>query len=251
MTNKCLHANKERMMVSTYRTTYKDQYGEEQSIFYLENGILTIQLRGISFVGKDFDELYATANQENYLAFDQPAAAKKGGRAWGWNGALTDCTFQIAFPIQMIHHDTVSSSSLTATLNIAIRERNGIICNRYHLQLTLKWAGKDYSTSNEYESFEPALCDLQRILPPEHILKCCLSCRHSHYSIYGNAPFGNLMCFKRVSPEPVFKDKDDLIDIDPEFFDQTEFVPELGICPEYTPMTEMDWAYKAWGAHLY
>ena len=119
----------------------------------------------------------------------------------------------------------------------------------YGINLQIKLETNSISTSKRFGYFEDAIIDIQNQLPNDEKIKCCLSCKLSHYNPYGNGMFGYLFCFKKIKEKTnQIEDKDSLFDVW-ELADKKGkvfSVQEIHLCEEHEFITDKDWNYSNW-----
>jgi hypothetical protein len=84
-----------------------------------------------------------------------------------------------------------------------------------------------------------AFANLQKALPDDVKVQCCMTCRHGTLCPYGNVP-NYILCSKNV----VINDKDDVIDwldkVDVKSIEKYSF----GCCEKYDASNENDYTYN-------
>lgn len=206
-------------MEESYSAKYRDKVGEEITTIHNDGKILTMIVRGVTFMGGDFDSLESTPplNNPQLASFTL------------YQGSLCNCEIECEIPMQIISEET-PRCNLHVHLKLGSPRADGGIENET-LQLHLDVAGKSYSSCGKHGWFEDELVEIQEKLPENSYLKCCFNCAFSDYSPVGSGLFGNMLCFRDNKQEYLaVESKADLFRI---WDTMTEFVQETYICPEF------------------
>ena len=112
---------------------------------------------------------------------------------------LTETTEQYSEKIQLL----VSGEEMEAPIFLTHKE------NAIDTEITVKmeYLGKEYVGRGKSLEWTDAFADLQKKLPSDVQLKCCLTCRHGTLCPYGNIP-NYILC----SRSETIESKDDVID---------------------------------------
>lgn len=78
--------------------------------------------------------------------------------------------------------------------------------DKSNIRVTLSYEGKVIQGCGKDYFWVEAFADLQKKLPENIRLKCCLNCRHGNMCPYGNKP-GEVFCTKKA----IIKNKDDML----------------------------------------
>lgn len=216
-----------------YQTTYKDKRGVEASEIHSNGSEMKISLRGIDFQGDCFETLEGIIDKTKFDYIEYKNHDK---------GDLSNCTFEVTIPIQLVDNEQTIQGIIYAQINIGIIEPCGIY---------LKLETKSHVTSNtkHFGYFENALIDLQRQLPLNIKIKSCLSCKYAHYHPVGNGMFGGLHCFKHIkSVAQTIQSKHRLMNIWEKANKEKAIfnVQETYDCSEHEFITNKDWNYSDW-----
>lgn len=217
-----------------YKATYEDKFGTENLEFQSNGSELKIELRGIEFSGNCFEELEGKIDKEKfeYIEFEDDKEI----------GDLTNCKFNLDIPINIVKDENEIQKLLQTEVQVGESENYGIT-------LKLESTINTISTSTKFGYFEDALIDIQNQLPKDEKIKCCLSCKFSHYHPAGNGMYGHLFCFKKVKEKAnQIKSKDSLFDVW-EIADKANKVftiQETFVCEEHEFITNKDWNYSSW-----
>lgn len=217
-----------------YKVTYEDKFGTENSAFHSNGSELKIELRGIEFNGNCFEELEGKIDKDKfeYVEFKDEKEI----------GDLTNCKFNLEIPIHIVQDEVEITKPLQTEVQLGESENYGIT-------LKLETEKNTISTSRRFGYFEDAIIDIQSQLPQNEEIKCCLSCKFSHYNPAGNVMFGHLFCFRKIKEEAnQIKSKDSLFDVweiaNKE--DKVFTVQETFDCKEHEFITNKDWNYSNW-----
>lgn len=203
-----------------YPAKYSDKFGEVTTTIHNDGETLQINLRGVEFSGKWFDDFEAeqTTSTESLKAF--PSEQRE----------LSDCTLEWEMPLAIVSNEGEVSGTLLAYLKLgALRQNRGL--EKISLLLKLRYAEQLISSRGFSGLFECELLDIQKALPSGLSLKCCFGCAYSDYSPYGQAIFGTMACFRNSKAKYLsVTDKFDLFEI----WDTASYpVQETYLCPEF------------------
>lgn len=215
-----------------YKATYEDKLGTESSEFQSNGSKLEIRLRGIKFSGNCFEGLEGKVDKEK---FEYVVSTSE-------KGDLTNCKFKLEIPLSIVKAEKEVTKSLYTEVQLGDSENYGVT-------LKIESETKPISTSMRFDHFEDALIDIQNQLPSDEKIKCCLSCKFSHFSPYGNGMYGHLFCFKKIKEKVNrIEDKGSLFDVW-ELADKESkvfTVQETHVCEEHEFITDEDWNYSSW-----
>lgn len=217
-----------------YKATYEDKFGTVNSEFQSNRSKLKIELRGIEFSGNCFEALEGKIDKEKFEYVEFKDEKEKGD--------LTNCRFNLEIPLSIIRGKNEITKLLQTEVQLGESENYGIT-------MKIESGINSVYTSKRFGYFEDAIIDIQNQLTNEEKIKCCLSCKLSHYSPYGNGMFGYLFCFKKIKDKTNhIEDKDSLFDVwEIEDKDNKVYsVQETHVCEEHEFITEKDWNYSNW-----
>lgn len=200
--------------------TYRDARGTELIEIHNDGSELRTVIRGVSFVGADFDCLEADATRRR-------DAESLFTLVHGW---LAGCELEVTMPVAVVVDGVRASTTLVARLELGQPnpERPGI--SRETLTLTLTVGERELRSSGKSGWFEDELVELWRKLEGGH-LQACICCAFSDYSPYGHGLFGGLACFRGVKEAyRAVRSKDGLFRI---WEQMSGFVQETYVCPEF------------------
>jgi Family of unknown function (DUF6304) len=206
-------------MAAPWPGYYADQHGREAVTVQNGGQTLAVRIRGVRFIGADFD----------ILEPDEPPPAS--ARLVLCDGALCSCTIECDVPVQLTTAADVSTPGVLRCRVTLGAPRDRGRGDRVQLQLAVEPGDILVTSSGTHGVFETALIDVQRQLPPGLHLKTCISCAFSDYFPAGSLMFGGLACFRdnRAAYRTV-TNKRDLFSI---WDTRTEYVQETYLCPEY------------------
>jgi hypothetical protein len=173
------------MSTGRYPGTYRDARGDEPIEIRNDGKTLRVEIRGIEFVGSDFDALDPVSSAED---------ARRAGFVLN-HGSLCSCeiTCEMNIPIAMSGPDEVGTLAIDLVLG-APAPNGGI--DREELRLELGYPGGTVRSAGTSGWFEDELLDLHRKLPGGAYLRACISCGLSDYDPAGHGLFGWLACFR-------------------------------------------------------
>jgi Family of unknown function (DUF6304) len=199
--------------------SYSEAYGHHDITVEADGTMLAIEIRGVVFSGRDFDDLEPLGTSESTGMF----ATSHGG--------LTDYKIGWQMPVQVVSRGT----EITAALNCELVLGNppgheGARTEDLTISLVQPEAAP-VTTTRPYGFFEEALADIQRQLAADTYLKACISCAYSDYSPAGSGLSGSLACFRdNKAAYRAVSGKRDLFRV---WETRTEFVRETHLCPEF------------------
>lgn len=210
-------------MHQTYPARYQDAWGEEQTIIENDGKRLRMIVRGVEFLGTDFDSLQPTPDQAD---LDLTSFTL-------YYGSLCACLLECVMPLPVMVGGELKAGQLMMRLQLGYpRPEGNRGIDQETLKLCLSFDGDSFwskGTSNGF--FEDQLRDIQHALPKGTYLKACISCALSDYSPYGNGLFGDLACFRtNKAAYRQVTGKRDLLAI---WDTMTEFVQETYLCSEF------------------
>ena len=206
-------------MASTWPGYYTDSRGREAIAIRAEGTRLSVEIRGVSFTGSDFDDLEPPAGTDVAAAFATD------------HGTLTDYELGWHMPVQLVRAGADLAATLCCQLILASPAAPGGQ-GVEELTLSLGLPGdKPVASTRPHGFFEDALGDIQRQLPPDTLLKACISCAFSDYHPAGSGLSGSLACFRDNKAAYLqVSGKRELFQV---WGTRTEFVLETHLCPHY------------------
>ena len=202
-----------------YRSTYSDAQGSETTTIDNNGETLGLSLRGLEFVGRDFDSLEP-----------KPAAPEQLRRFTLNQGCLCSCHIECRIPVQVHDHGRLMDGALSVELVLGDPAPNGGL-DREQLRIVLEYEGQRFAGSGTSGWFEDELLGIQAQLPQGVFIKACINCLYSDYSPYGHGLFGYMMCFRNLKAEYL------KVTTKQEFWSvhgrQDRFVQETYLCPEF------------------
>ncbi|MCB8965437.1 MAG: hypothetical protein H6660_00945 [Ardenticatenaceae bacterium] len=200
-----------------YPAKYRDSFGEEITQIKNDGQELRILLRGVLFLGNDFDTLspQIDLNSPELATFTLV------------DGTPCNCEIECEMPMPMATGET---GTLFVHLTLGAPLPNGALDNEL-VRLRLQFGGLQFESAGKHGYFEDELWDIEHQLPQENYMKCCLNCAFSDYFPAGSGLFGHMACF-RDSKEAYRKvrGKGDLFQI---WEKRTAYVQETFLCPDF------------------
>ena len=202
-----------------YPTTYSDAEGSEATTIANDSETLRLSMRGVEFVGRDFDSLEPTG-----------AAPEKLRRFTLNQGCLCSCRIGCRIPIPVHERGKLLEGSLSVELVLGDPAANGGL-DREQLRIVLEYDGQQLAGSGTSGWFEDELLGIQAQLPEGVFIKACINCLYSDYNPSGHGLFGCMMCFRNLKAEYL------KVTTKQEFWSvhgrQDRFVQETYLCPEF------------------
>ena len=226
----------------TYKATYYDKRGTEETIIQSDGSDLFLSLRGVELYGHDFEMLTDEVVDHNKFDYELYADG---------SGDITNFKIEVHIPILLF--DRSENKTFTETLHcyievgetVDIDDLDNVING---LKLTTSFG--EFVVNKKIKWFEYSLIALQELLPEHIYLKTCISCKYGNYNPYGNGMFGNIYCFKNFKEElKQIRDKHDMLAIWTEEAvknDKLFSVQETFDCTDHQIPTKHDWFYKNW-----
>lgn len=207
-------------MNESYPAKYRDNHGEEITSIENAGEQLSLTVRGVAFLGDDFDSL------ETSIPLNSPQLKSFTLH----ESSLADCEIECDMPITAVTLTETTLCNLHMHLKLGKPLTNGALENET-LQLSLDLNGKAYTSCGQHGWFEDELDELNQRLPESVYLKCCFNCAFSDYSPAGSGLFGGLACFRDNKEQYLnVENKRDLFQI---WETKTEFVQETYLCTEF------------------
>jgi hypothetical protein len=205
--------------VDRYPATYSDAHGSEATTISNDSEKLRLSLRGVEFVGRDFDSL-------------EPVGAEPGPlRQFTLNqGCLCSCRIVCRIPVPVHDRGKMLDGTLLVELVLGEPAPNGAL-DREQLRIVLEYGGQRFAGTGTSGWFEDELLGIQAQLPEGVFFKACINCLYSDYSPYGHGLFGSMMCFRNLKVEYL------RVTTKQEFWSvhgrQDRFVQETYLCPDF------------------
>ncbi|MEQ8787564.1 MAG: DUF6304 family protein [Pirellulaceae bacterium] len=202
-----------------YPATYTDAHGSETTAIDNDGETLRLSVRGVEFVGSDFD------------SFEPKEAAPEQLRPFTLNqGCLCSCRIECRIPIPVHEGGELLAGSLSVELVLGDPAANGGI-DREVLGAVLEYDGQQVVGPGTSGWFEDELLGIQSQLPERVFIKACINCLYSDYSPYGHGLFGSMMCFRNLKSEYLnVRTKQEFWSVHGR---QDRFVQETYLCPEF------------------
>lgn len=211
-----------------YPARFSDAVGTEPIVIVHKDGEFSTTIRGVDFVGSDFDGLEPTDRGEGK---DFTLSA----------GSLCACTLEwterieVDTPREPTHPSPPIVAELHARLELgAPNPPRGIDRECVSLSITYESVNAETATAEsqgEHGWLVDALVSLNASLPPGHSLRACFACRLSDYSPLGHGFSGDLMCFRdRREAFLAAYDKATLMELQAE---HRVFVRETSVCDAF------------------
>ena len=118
--------------------------------------------------------------------------------------------------------------------------------NDDEVEITLIYNGSEYRVTGNDHLWMDAFADLQRMLPSNTQIACCMTCQHGNMCPYGNEE-NRLYCTK----DAIINSKDDviaLIDKDTAFFERK--VSAINFCDNFVYQSKDCYTYNDYLYHL-
>jgi hypothetical protein len=162
-----------------YPATYFDAKGTESTSIENDSELLRMSVRGVEFVGSEFDSLEptmeTTPSELSGFSFD--------------HGFLSSCRIQCRMPIRINAHDRDGEGILEVDIALGKFDHGS-------LRIALEHGGQRFAGPGNTGWFEDELNGLQKQLPSGWLVKACINCLYSDYSPAGHGLFGSMMCFR-------------------------------------------------------
>jgi hypothetical protein len=202
-----------------YPATYFDAHGSETTTIANDGETLRLTLRGVEFVGSDFDSLEPTGAPANQLQ-----------RFSLHDGCLCSCRIECRIPVPVHDRGKLWDGSLEVELTLGGPAPNGGI-DRELLRIILEFDDQRFVGLGTSGWFEDELFAIHLQLPEGVYIKACINCLYSDYSPYGHGLFGCMMCFRNLKAEYL------KVTTKKEFWSvhgrQDRFVQETYLCTEF------------------
>ncbi|HET9111092.1 MAG TPA: DUF6304 family protein, partial [Ktedonobacterales bacterium] len=208
-------------MFQTYPALYQDAQGTEHTIIENDGKQLRMVVRGVEFVGTDFDALEPTLDSADPRMVSFTLAG----------GSLCACHIECVLPLPVI----VGLEPITGKLQVHLElghprpgPQGGI--DRETLHLCLSFGDVTLWSKGASGYFEDELLDIQQALPEGTYLQACITCAFSDYLPAGHGLFGSLACFR--DNKAAYRQVTGKRGLFAIWNTMTEFVQETYLCPE-------------------
>ena len=113
--------------------------------------------------------------------------------------------------------------------------------NNPSVSICVKYKGKEFMGCGKDYLWADAFANLQKLLPDDVLLKCCMTCRHGNMCPYGNEP-GKVFCAKDV----IITSKEDVCELfDSETYRMDDKIKNVtDSCCEYDPQSKGYYIYN-------
>jgi hypothetical protein len=227
-------------MIGIYRAKYSDRSGQETTTIYNDGKQLRLRIRGIDFIGDDFDSFEPITNNDSgtlsSFSFFPVAVLMRGGEnnldESRHTQMLRDYLLEFDIPISVVVDTEVIQGGLHIHLDLRDLNDKGEK-NTKCLVLELIYTDKRVKSPGQYGYFEQELSFIQRSLPQDVYIKACINCAYSDFGPY-QGMFGALGCYRgnkeeylRIRSSQIPGTKWLLLKI------MTEPVQETYLCPEF------------------
>ena len=146
--------------------------------------------------------------------------------------------------MKKIIESQISLFSSTSKVSVPIQ----ICYTDDEVEITINYNGVEYCATGEDYLWVDAFADLQRKLPSDIKLACCMTCRHGNMCPYGNDK-NQLFCTKDV----VLTSTDDIIELmynkgHDSFFERE--VSSIHCCDDFIYQSDDSYTYNDYLYHL-
>ncbi len=220
-------------MSARFPARYRDRHGEEDTVVALEGVSLRMVVRGVTFVGDDFDGFAPVDRSAEALARFPlaPVRVTAPDAPPIVEPTLTD--FELAFEMPLTA--VVAGAARPGTLHVRCdlrrdRGNDGVV-------LSMRWTGEgaDVAAHSRDGYFDEALTRLQGELPEAAFLRACVACEWADLGPR-QGMFGGVACYRRdkaglraLRARPGLRAKWPWRELD------AESVPETHACGEFQP----------------
>ena len=146
--------------------------------------------------------------------------------------------------MKKIIESQISLFSSTSKVSVPIQ----ICCTDDEVEITINYNGAEYCATGKDYLWVDAFADLQRKLPSDIQLACCMTCRHGNMCPYGTDK-NQLFCTKDV----ILTSKDDIIELmyykgHDSFFERE--VSSIHYCDDFVCQSDDYYTYNDYLYHL-
>lgn len=207
-------------MLAKYPATYTDANGTVETSIMDDGEKLSMPVRGVTFEGCSPEVL-------------EPIANADAGQLRMFRLARKHLTqFQLSWVMEVVvwdgENDLTASLSCEADISESTTNQG---FNDSRLKLMLKVAGEEFESSGNSGLFDNELLEIQAFLPPPKLMKSCINCQFSDYSVYAQFSFGSMMCFRNVKEDYVkVRGKHEYLGVQDRY---ERFVQETFLCDQF------------------
>lgn len=218
-------------MKHAYQLVFQDKFGIENTICYSDGRDLQMNIRGIDFSASSFNMMsFENINKKHQSKFE----INKCGDLMG--------VFIVDIPLY-IQRDIDILDQAILKLTFDYTKGNEIHFVLIYDRIILS------SDNRIFDDVEGVLMTIQKQLPKNCKLKCCMACRYSSYHPVGNNDFGSLSCFYKVNKDELNQviDKRDLMLLWEKAHENNllENVQETFLCNCFEEQTQETCLYKS------
>lgn len=177
-------------MKASYKATYSDANGQEQTAIHNDGNTLEMRVRGVLFIGWMLDDFKPTISPDD-------AALSTFSLSRDSDGSATLCAYTLTFdmPLPIGTSGGIQEGMLRVQIELGSQTERGNIDGEVFV-LTLYFGGAQYQSRGRSGWIEEELLDIQRLLPENVFMRACINCAYSDYSVYGSGAFGCLLCYR-------------------------------------------------------
>lgn len=209
-------------MLAHYPALYSDAQGEERTVIENDGKQLRMVVRGIEFVGRDFDGLEPLCD----LTDSRLASFTS------YKGEICGYRLECVMPVLVVASEELLDGQLQVQFVLGHpRPEGNRGIDQETLQLCLSFGGASFWSKGTSGGFEDELLDIQQALPEGAYLKACISCAFSDYSPAGQSLFGSLACFR--GNKEAYRQVTNKRALFAIWNTMTEYVQETYLCPEF------------------
>lgn len=209
-------------MNSEIPAVYTDKHGPIHTTIQNDSEVLTIELDGTTFTGRDF------------LSFEPENAGPLSERfTLGKYDMLTDYKLSCQIPISTWKGTSQLSGILLLEVDRNEKLFDGYNYPYFHFSFKLD---NEIIEIGALGQFEGVFEVLGKKLPAGIIVKTCYTCMYADYSVAGNDLFGSMLCFRNIKDAYLkVTNKGEYMDIMDSF---DRFVQETYVCGDFTVRTK-------------
>ncbi len=221
-------ARKQRVMLVSYPTKYRDRFGEEAIIIENDGKMLRTRIRGIELAGDDFKNLQSRIDMNSSRPTNVPIyhVEVDSPNPYTWS-VLHSCTLECEIPIPVVTSDGLVIGLLRAHIELANHDDEN---SDHLLRLELSLQGHSFESSGTAGWFESELEEIQFALPQDTYIKACMNCALSEYNPFQSGGFTDLACFKDKPREEAVGHKGKGY---PGWAGYKEYVQDIYLCSQF------------------
>lgn len=227
----------------TIDVIFKDEFGTERSTMMSNGKEITLTLRDIPFSGSHFDGLEPTSNEAKVKAKELFNLNSYTSNDCEYN-ELDKCSFELKFPVRIKNNSSIHNHLVNCTVLI---DSSDIYINQpiHSVKFQIDNNKIEFDSTADFESL---MNRINSALKDDYQLICCMACRLSCYSRYGNDWFGTLTCLKNLQSNDDYLKiaYDGLVGITEKQTKLIERTQEFFYCQEFEPMKSIDNHNKDW-----